>query len=223
MENENNDLPIPIPPKKKKRRKKIVIVIILLVALLFLASVVLASLNTARKPALYLYPTTDSTINVNLDVNGYIYNDIPKYDDGWEVFVTKEGIIESKYDYLFYEVKLFKTDVPEEGWVVEYGRLEEWFLSNLPKLGLNKKETEQFMDYWIQELPQANYYEVKLLDKTFLDKNITLNISPQPDTVIRLMFYFTPLEEAINISAPEIITPKREGFTAVEWGGILDD
>lgn len=66
--------------------------------------------------------------------------DIPNYKNGWNVFVTKEGIIENKYDYLFYEAKLNKVDIPKKGWIVKYSELNQWFNINLEKLGLNKKE-----------------------------------------------------------------------------------
>ena len=45
---------------------------------------------TFEKPAIYLYPTEDSRISVKLDVKGRIFNDLPKYGNGWNVFVTKE-------------------------------------------------------------------------------------------------------------------------------------
>ena len=220
MENENNDSRIPLPPKKKRLRLIIKIILLWSMALL-LASIVLASLNTARKPAIYLYPTEDMTVNVEVDVNGLFFNDIPDYDNGWKVFVTKDGIIEGQYDYLFYEAALLNSDLPEEGWVVEYSQLENWFDENLPKLGLNEKETKQFVEYWIEELPEANYYEIKLFDKKFVDENMTLNIVPKPDTITRLLFYFKGLDEVMILPKPTIITPERKGFTVIEWGGIL--
>ena len=220
MEDEKNDPPIPIPPKKKRLRLIIKIFLLWSVAL-FLATIALASLNTARKPAIYLYPTEDMVVNVEVDVKGLFFNDIPDYGNGWEVFVTKDGIIEGEYDYLFYEAVLWHTDFPEEGWVVEYNRLENWFDKNLPKLGLNEKETNQFIEYWTQELPEAKYYEIKLFDKKFIDENMTLNIEPKPDTVTRLLFHFKALDEMTILEEPTITTPERKGFTVIEWGGIL--
>jgi hypothetical protein len=70
-------------------------------------------------------------------------------------------------------------------------------------------------------LPEAKYYQIKLADKKFLDEYMGLDISPKPDTEIRLLFEFTPLSEKISINEPEIKTPERNGFTVVEWGGIL--
>jgi len=212
---------VPLPPSK--RRSSFFVNIFIFTLLFFvLVAVILGSLNDARKPAVYLYPVEDMNVKVKVDVNGFMYKDIPDYNNGWDVFVTKEGIIENTYDYLFYEAALFKVSLPNTGWVVEQGNLENWFKIKLTELGLNEKESRQFMEYWLSEMPVANYYEVKLLEKDFLDENMKLSISPEPDTVIRLIFYFTPMKEYKNIEEPIIVTPNREGFTVVEWGGLLD-
>ena len=65
--------------------------------------------------------------------------------------------------------------------------------------------------------------EVKILEEDFLKQNMELLISPEPDTLIRLNFYFKPLEQKINIQEPIINTPQRIGFTVVEWGGMVDN
>jgi hypothetical protein len=183
---------------------------------------VFASTVTIKKPAIYLYPKQDSFVNVKVDVNGKIIKDIPKYNLGWNVFVTKDGMIDGKYDYLFYEAELRKIDLPSDGWVVKYENLESWFDVNLIKLGLNEKEKNQFKEYWLNELPESNYYEIKLFDEKFLKENMNLIITPNSDTLIRLIFYFKPLRDNISISKPKIVIPTRNGFTVVEWGGMLD-
>jgi len=195
--------------------------IILLIFVIF--SVYVLTGVQVKKPAIYLYPIEDSLINVQLDINGKIIQDIPPYIDGWKVFVTKEGLIENKYDYLFYEANLNKISLSKEGWVVKYDDLGNWFDINLIRMGLNEKEKMQFKEYWLINLPKSNYYEIKLLEDKFLKENMGLIISPQPDTLIRLEFNFKPLKEKIEISEPTIVTPERKGFVAVEWGGILEN
>ena len=50
-----------------------------------------------------------------------------------------------------------------------------------------------------------------------------LNVSPAPDTTIRVFMVFTPLDEAVDIPEEQQLqmpeTPVRTGFTVVEWGG----
>ncbi len=182
-----------------------------------------ASHMVIKKPAIYLYPLEDSLIKVQLNINGKIINDIPAYENGWTVFVTKEGLIDNRYDYLFYEAELNQIKLPNDGWVVKSEELNNWLDTNLLKLGLNDKEKNQFKEYWLNELPKSNYYEIKLFEDKFLKENMDLIVSPQPDTTIRLNFYFKPLKEKSNIQEPKIVTPKRNGFTVVEWGGVLDN
>jgi hypothetical protein len=176
-----------------------------------------------KKPAVYLYPTKTSEIEVKVDVNGYITEAEPNYLTGWKVTAEPNGLIDNEYDYLFYEAQLSSLQLPEEGWIVDYSNLENWFDETLPVLGLNEKEIIQFKEYWMKELAEANYYEIKLLQKQFLEENMNLIINPKPDTVIRLNFYFQPHSNKIEIEEPTIETPNRTGFTVVEWGGLLDN
>ena len=174
-----------------------------------------------KKPAVYLYPQENSFIVVKVDINGEFTKTEPEYGNGWSVFATKEGIIDGKYDYLFWEADLNNLELPNKGWVVKYEDLENWFDTNLLKLGLNEKEKRQFEEYWLDRLPKSNYYEIKLLSDEFMKQNMDLLVSPEPDTIIRLNFNFRPLSEKTDLTEPVIETPERKGFTVVEWGGIL--
>jgi len=175
-----------------------------------------------KKPAVYLYPLEKTKVNITVDLKGIITKSEPNYFKGWEVIADPSGLIDGKYDYLFYEAQLEKIQLPEEGWVVEYKELENWFNLSLKKLGLNEKEISQFKEYWLAELPLANYYEIKLLNNSFLSKNMNLVIDPKPATIIRRNFYFKPLKSQIFLKEPIVIIPARKGFTVVEWGGLLD-
>ena len=198
-------------------------ILILAVIAVGLLRIYIDGFTEIKKPAIYLYPREDSFVNVQLEINGKLTKNIPVYNNGWNVFVTKEGLIDNKYDYLFYEAKLKQIELPNEGWVVKYEDLENWFDINLILLGLNEKEKNQFKDYWLNELSYSNYYKIELFEDSFLKENMDLKISPQPNTLIRLNFNFKALNKKIVISEPMIITPKRIGFTVVEWGGVTEN
>lgn len=66
---------------------------------------------------------------------------------------------------------------------------------------------------------QENPYNLITFQTDEYEKNAKLNISPEPDTVIRVFMVFKALDREVDIAAPEIQTPSREGFTVVEWGG----
>jgi hypothetical protein len=173
-----------------------------------------------KKPAVYLYPESDMKVSVQVSVNGKLTLTEPLYNNGWEVLATPDGLIDDRYDYLFYEADLNKVDLPSEGWVVSYNELENWFNEKLPEMGLNKKETAQFKEYWLKNLKKSNYYEIRLLGNDFLNANMKLVVTPEPQSILRLNFHFKPVNEKTQMTAPAISKFTRTGFTVVEWGGI---
>ena len=48
-----------------------------------------------------------------------------------------------------------------------------------------------------------------------------LNVSPAPDSVIRVFMTWYASDEAVDVPAQELTAPARTGFTAVEWGGQM--
>ncbi len=183
-------------------------------------------LPIVKKPAVYLYPEKIEKVEVILNPDGNITKTIPEYKDKWIVTANPDGVIDDKYHYLFYEVELNRPIfLPEEGWAVYKKDLSTWFDKYLTKLGLNNREIKDFKDYWLKELQKHpfDYYEIKLLTNDFLAKNLQIKINPEPDTFIRIIFYFKPgfgIPEALK--EPVIKTPERKGFTVVEWGGIME-
>ncbi len=177
--------------------------------------------TTIKKPAIYLYPETDSTITVKLAVQGKITSSKPPYGSGWEIHATRAGLIDGQYDYLFYEAQLDHLDLPAEGWVVAYSNIAKWIDTTLVQLGLNQKEKDQFKEYWLNHLPKCNFLEIKLIGNSFLKEHMNLVISPPPTTLIRVNLHFRPLDKTVSIATPKIISPTRKGFVVVEWGGTV--
>lgn len=177
-----------------------------------------------KKPAIYLYPEKTAKVKVDLSINGHITNSIPEYQTGWDVTVTPDGKINGKYDYLFYEAQLEeKVKLPDEGWIVPYCNLKNWFDEYLPQMGLNEREIKDFKDYWLNALAPAKYYVIRMLDREFLNKNLKLSITPEPQTVIRVILYFEAIDSPKDLKPPKLQKPERKGFTVVEWGGIFKD
>lgn len=46
-----------------------------------------------------------------------------------------------------------------------------------------------------------------------------LDITPQPDSILRVFMAYQPLEQAVDIQPQQLSGFVREGFTVVEWGG----
>ena len=197
------------------------------------------------KPALYLYPEKPTRLRVVLKPTGKLTVTDPVYDPktGWQVLAHPDGTLEpitypdkvedprSKhrdnleprtYSYLFYEAEIEKVKTPKKGWVVKKKALEALFDEILPRLGLNQNESLEFKKYWVGALNGSPYYFVGLIDRDEIERIEPIEFSQDPDTFIRIRLFFEPLEERIYVEAPDLSSaPDRQGFTAVDWGGIL--
>lgn len=180
------------------------------------------------KPAIYLYPEKTTDVNVKVETKGALTYTDPLYpaSSGWNVVAYPGGriVYQGKdYPYLYYESKIPDDliDKPKEGFVVLYNDLPELLSDVLPKLGLSNGQTADFKEYWERILPVAPYYFVGILSEENINSFEPLSINPKPLTTIRVRLYFEALENKIEVKEPKITSPKRNGFTVVEWGGMI--
>ena len=181
----------------------------------------------ACKPAIYLYPENPLELSVVVRPQGQITQSIPEHgDSGWKNILAKpngELVFNNKsLPYLYYEAEVKNVKPPTQGWVVKKEKLKGFFETALPYLGLNKKESTDFKDYWLKKLIDKPYYFVGLIERNVLDKLEKIEFSQKPDQFIRVRFYFAGLDKPI-IAAPPLLpkTPQRNGFVAVDWGGMI--
>ncbi|MBR5425624.1 MAG: hypothetical protein IK106_03805 [Clostridiales bacterium] len=70
---------------------------------------------------------------------------------------------------------------------------------------------------------QASPYNLISFPNEKYNEWAKLNVSPAPETVIRVYMVFKPLDEAVEIPEEQKLSlperPVRKGFTVVEWGG----
>lgn len=204
--------------------------------------------NIHCKPAIYLYPTYPTNINVKVNTKGELTYTDPKYpsdNSGWNVLAYPDGRLkyygknvdslgENKgddylYPYLYYESKVPDglINLPTKGLVVPYETLQQSYSVLLPKLGLNREQVKDFSDYWQKTLPYSPYYFLGIMAQKDIDFIEPLDINPSPVTNIRVRIYFKALDKKPNNSLelaqilPTINTPKYKGFTLVEWGGMV--
>jgi len=209
-------------------KKKIVMYLIIGFAIGFSLSLITGLYNVwteVGKPVIYLYPEATQSVTVNLETDGDIFISDPQIESGsWTVTAAPSGELMFKgvkYPYLFYESYTSQKFDSDKGWVVPRSEVVRWFQEYLPKFGLNDVETKDFIDYWGINLPESKYYQVSLIDIPLLEKATKLAITPEPDTLIRVILTIKPLDAPVIIQEPQIITPERKGFVAVEWGVVL--
>jgi hypothetical protein len=174
------------------------------------------------KPNIYLYSDRDLTARVRLTPEEDITVSDPVYQPGtgWLAEV-RNGSLNGKGDFLFYEGL-----VPDAGWqkhegfVIRAASRDQDLAGMLGKYGFNEKETREFIEYWSQHLTEDVDYAFYPQETGAVDRVMPLSISPEPDHVMRIWFYASPLS---TIPKP-VVSPERiirEGFYVVEWGVMI--
>lgn len=176
-----------------------------------------------EKPVLYLYPESETEVVVDLDIDGEIIHSYPKYEDEWRVTAYPDGTLidENGQEFyaLFWESELDYMEDFETGFSVAADDTAAFLEDALDKLGLNRREANEFIMYWLPRL-EANPYNLVSFDtSTYLEKSKT-NIYPEPDTQIVVQMTFKGMNEHTDIEAQVLTAPERTGFVAVEWGGV---
>ena len=176
-----------------------------------------------EKPVIYLYPEAEQEIEVELDYAGELTCTYPEYQDGWHVVAQPDGtlvdnVTGKEYSYLFWEGKSDVEYDLSKGYVIPGEDTAEFLEMKLNGLGLNRKEANEFIVYWLPRMQENTYNLITFQDEVY--KNVAkLEITPNPDSVLRVFMVYKPLEEKNEIEEPVLESFDRNGFTVVEWGG----
>lgn len=179
------------------------------------------------KPVIYLYPETTTDVSVKIEPQGGMRVSEPSYDGGWNVRATPEGALTdlrdgSSWPYLYWEGRGGLYETPRQGWVVKRENVPAFVRGTLAAYGLNEKEIADFAEFWLPRMTAKPWYFVTFLGTRDMDRLAPLDISPKPDTVFRILMDYRPLDAPIAAEAPSAPRPvRREGFTVIEWGGVL--
>lgn len=181
-----------------------------------------AAYTTSEKPVIYLYPEQEQEVSVRLDYDGKLTCTYPAYDDGWNVTAAPDGTLTDEsgkeYNYLYWEGETDQEYDFSEGFCVA-GEDTAKFLENaLDRLGLTRREANEFIVYWLPRMEQNEYNLISFQSEVYTD-HARLSIQPEPDTVIRVFMAYKPLDHYQEIPEQSLSTPERSGFTVVEWGG----
>lgn len=180
-------------------------------------------LGDYAKPVIYLYPEEKTDVSVKLDLDGVITCAYPDYRDGWEVTAYPDSTIIDKYDgeeyYCLYWEGTGAADWDmSEGFVVKSEDTADFLRSKLKEIGLTPRESNEFIIYWLPEL-QKNDCNFITFQTDVYEKNAGLEISPAPDSMLRVFMVYEPCGEDFSPEPQEFEPFERNGFTVVEWGG----
>ena len=175
-----------------------------------------------EKPVIYLYPEQEEEVSVRLDYDGKLTCTYPEYDDGWHVTAAPDGRITDEngqeYNYLYWEGETEQEYDFSEGFCVAGEDTAELLEDALEKLGLTRREANEFIVYWLPRMEQNEYNLISFQSEAYTD-HARLSIQPEPDTVIRVFMAYKPVENEQEIPEQTLAAPERSGFTVVEWGG----
>ncbi len=205
------------------------------------------------KPVIYLYPPKPTQVIIRFARPVNISKAIPFFQDKWDVLANPDGTLydlqpqltdcgkidytekdseyaqaaclAGTYPYLFWAGQA-TGDYPETsgGWVVPKSEVSGFLERRLEEIGLNRKERQDMMEYWVQELLSKNapYYRISFFQTEEMNKFIPMQVVPQPDATIRVFLDWSPLaSQPPVLPKPQILHyAARRGFTLVEWGGL---
>lgn len=213
---------------KYSRNEKILIaegiIIILIIGFLFFYTAFSMLTSTTDKPIIYLYPEKETEISVKLKNPEVITCSYPKYENGWSVIAKPDGtLIDTKTNRtlysLYWEGKGSANCDLTEGFCIKGEDTIEFLEEKLKILGLSDKETEEFIIYWLPQMQNNKYNYIRFATLEEINEYMPLEFSVEPDTLIRVLMQYKPLNKYIEVKEQILTTPKREGFVAVEWGG----
>ncbi|WP_295093634.1 dockerin type I repeat-containing protein [Ruminococcus sp.] len=177
------------------------------------------------KPVIYLYPEKKTDVHVELELTeSELYTTYPKYNNGWDVTAYPDGSLLNKADgthhkYLFWESSNCRTRYDfSKGFCVAGGDTERFLKEKLTYMGLTEDEMNEFIVYWLPLMEHNKYNLISFQGDTYTD-SAKLDISPAPDSLLRVFMTYVPLEEAVDIEPQQLSNFERNGFTVVEWGG----
>lgn len=101
---------------------------------------------------IYLYPETETDIQVYVEPTGGFSKTEPAYNNGWRVKAKPDGQLYNYedgkiYPYLFWEGYGLNYQKTEHGFVVARTDIKKFLEEKLSELGLIKKEYDEFIEF----------------------------------------------------------------------------
>ena len=181
--------------------------------------------NVTYTPLIYIYPTQEMNVKVILGYKDLLTVTYPKYNNGWNVLAKPNGdLIDSngrKYYGLYWEGLNYISEEFSDGFVVKGSEVLSFLEEKLSLLGLNEREANEFIIYWLPILEVNNYNLIRFENIDKINEQMPLEVIPKPDTIIRVLMEYKPIDNIIDIKPQELTKVQRRGFSVVEWGGSL--
>ena len=177
------------------------------------------------KPILYLYPTKTTKVSVSFEKPYLLTTTYPKYKNSWTVTAHSNGDLydeNNKYYYGLYWEESGSSSIDfSEGFYVTKENALDFLEEKTEKIGFTRREANEFIMYWlpILEKNDKNLVYFELTEER--NQYNKLNINPAPDSLLRVAIHVKKVNKYTKIKEEKLTTFKRNGFVAVEWGGVV--
>ena len=216
--------------EKKKLKNTLIIVMIInfiLIPVLFeliITPRIQPYISSEWKPIIYLYPEVDTQVSVKVNHPENFTVTYPKYNNEWKVLAKPDGTLidengRSYYSLYWESEQNKKNSIKEDGFIVKGKDTTKFLEEKLYILGLNEREANEFIIYWLPKLENNKYNYIRFQTMDEMNNNMKLTITPQPETLIRVRMEYKPLTKKIKVKEQKLQPVQRHGFTVVEWGG----
>ena len=180
--------------------------------------------TTVDKPIIYLYPEKETQYDVRLSEADDMTVSYPPYNNKWHVTAKPDGTLidgnNKEYYGLYYELGGVQVNRTSEGFCVKGDKTASFLDEKLTILGLNAKERNEFIIYWLPKLCANKYNYIRFLSNSEIDDISKLSVKPDVSSKIRVYMIYEPLDSPIDAKEQKLKTPGRNGDVLVEWGGI---
>jgi len=212
----------------QKQKRRILRIILIIVYLFIIPATFFLAFDSAStisdKPIIYIYPQEETKVSVKVGYPENLTCTYPKYEDGWDVIASPDGSLKDAKTgrnlyALYWEGIRTKEGNIEDGFVVKGENVASFLEEKLEIIGLNDREAEEFIVYWLPILEKNEYNFIRFYEKEEIDEMMPLEINPEPETLIRVLMGWKKLDKNIEVKEQKLEKVQRTGYTVVEWGG----
>ena len=174
-----------------------------------------------KKPVIYAYGYDTIDVTLDFDENTELTCAYPAYNGHWHFNMSSDKFLDSDrtYDYLYYEAVTTDDFDLSHGFCVKREDTIAFLEDSLRMMGLNDRESNDFITYWLPDLMKHKYNVISFQSKKF-EEFVGLTVNPMPDSMIRVYMVWKGVDEPVEVEPQTIeCTMPRQGKTIVEWGG----
>jgi hypothetical protein len=179
-----------------------------------------------KKPVVYVYSKEEKNITIQLEVKGKLTISYPQYTpQGWNIRTKPNGVFTDittgrTHEYLYWEANVIVGDNHcNTGFVVPKDSTITFLERSLRTIGLNDKEENDFISYWLPSLNNNDCNFIHFLINQECDKFAKIKCIPSPESEIRVYMIYKPCSKTLTTAPQVLISLARKDFTIVEWGG----